>query len=181
MFLKKKEEKKIFEQNQRQSLWFLFIFFKFLHWPYFQSFSVAMTYRERNSKKEQAEHRTVTIRQIWIASKGVRVTLTAHTLHAFATSKQTPIARDPPIIVRLRGLNRAVEHQKYELRDDTVSKAVIRPRSNVETINPIPVNRINDMFSFLSTTTKKTRSFRVRLSSRILRFLIALIGASRFL
>lgn len=48
-----------------------FLFFKFLCWPCFQSFSVAMTYRGRNSKKEQAEHRTVTIRQIWIASKGV--------------------------------------------------------------------------------------------------------------
>lgn len=53
-------------------------------------------------------------------------------------------------IVRLRGLNRAVEHQKYELRNDTVSKAVIRPRSNVETINPIPVKRINDAIPFNS-------------------------------
>lgn len=117
-----------------------------------------MTYRERNSKKEQAEHRTVTIRQIWIASKG----MSQGAYLARFRNKQTNTNRTRStdrFIVRLRGLNRAAEHQKYELRNDTVSKAVIWPRSNVETINPIPVKRINDVFSSFPQRQRKRVRF----------------------
>lgn len=128
-----------------------------------------MTYRERNSKKEQAEHRTVTIRQIWIASKGM-----SHGAYlARFRNKQTNTNRTRStdrFIVRLRGLNRAAE-QKYELRNDTVSKAVIWPRSNVETINPIPVKRINDVFSSFPQRQRKRVRFEF-LSSWISRILV---------
>lgn len=157
-YIKKKKKRKSSNKIKDNHPSFLFIFFKFLCWPYFQSFSVAMTYRERNSKKEQAEHRTVTIRQIWIASNGM-----SHGAYlARFRNKQTNTNRTRStdrFIVRLRGLNRAVEHQKYELRNDTVSKAVIRPRSNVETINPIPVKRINDVFSSFQQRQRKRVRF----------------------
>lgn len=87
----------------------------------------------RGPRKEESQHRTVTIRQIWIASKaGPGLQRITRTLSQQADRRQ-PHGTADRFIVPCRGLNRAVEHQKYELRNDTASEIVIRPRRNGET------------------------------------------------
>lgn len=94
-----------------------------------------------NRSRRQAGHRTVTIRQIWIASKdGPRWRCITCTLSRQANRGQ-PHRTVERFIVRRRGLNRAFGHEKYGQRNNTLLGIVIRQRLNVETVNLVRMKR----------------------------------------
>lgn len=103
-----------------------------------------------------------------------RATLTAHNLHVFATSKPAaPAARRfaDRFIVRRRGLNRSVEHEKYGQPNDTVSEVHSNsPTSKMLKPCPKPCETINAVFLFHRFQQRKRIRFDYHCEFRCVSF-----------